>query len=519
MVEGTGQWYLIGLHGDMVLRVRQGMPLGETAAGELSFDPSCAQLELGIADDGDLMLSAVDDHELEFGGGTRCRHERLARDRRPEIRLPHNVLRLVTDFVAPAQANETVEIRAVRPTEDIAQPQLERWSDVPLAESVDVVTPLPPRAHLNLVGNGSGDLRTERRDVRRRRILSPSMAALLVLGGLGFALYLVYPAPREGSLPEPSATASGPSAAPQATPTQLAAVAKDTGGGPGADAETSVVSRASEPPPKVQPVLPPKQQVPAVNAPPVTEPERHDGVAEQPAVRLAAPAVRLAEPEPMAAPPTPIVQPRVKRPSIPTVAKTAGADTAVAIRSQPEAEAVAQPEELSAMAQTPTVDVTGAPVTADQALAQGGLTTPATGADTAVTIGSHPEAAVVDEREERSAMIQPPTVDVTRTLFAADQALAQGRLTTPAEANAYTLYNRVLAVNPESVEARTGLKSVRQGLINRALAQLASGALEDARMSLQAATEVGADPSLVTHLRDEVNYRQQVVNARAEQHE
>ena len=256
-----------------------------------------------------------------------------------------------------------------------------------------------------------------------------------------------------------------------------------------------------------------------MNAPLVTEPERRDGVAEQPAVRLAAPAVRLAEPESMAAPPTPIVQPRVKRPSIPTVAKTAGADTAVAIRSQPEAAAVAQPEELSARAQTPTVDVTGAPVTADEALAQGGLTTPATGADTAVTIGSQPEAAVVDEPEERSAMTQPPTVDVTRTLFAADQALAQGRLTTPAEANAYTLYNRVLAVNPESVEARTGLKSVRQGLINRALAQLASGALEDARMSLQAATDVGADPSLVAHLRDEVNYRQQVVNARAEQHE
>ncbi len=101
-----------------------------------------------------------------------------------------------------------------------------------------------------------------------------------------------------------------------------------------------------------------------------------------------------------------------------------------------------------------------------------------------------------------------------RALFAADQALAQGRLTTPPDANAYALYNRVLTLDPESPEARNGLKSVREKLINRALAELAGNALDDARRSLEAAAGVGADPSLVANLQDEVAYRQQLINAR-----
>ena len=100
-----------------------------------------------------------------------------------------------------------------------------------------------------------------------------------------------------------------------------------------------------------------------------------------------------------------------------------------------------------------------------------------------------------------------------RALFAADQALAQGRLTTPPDANAYALYNRVLALDPESPEARNGLKSVREKLINRALAELAGNALDDARRSLETAAEVGADPLLVANLRDEVDYRQ-LINTR-----
>ena len=100
-----------------------------------------------------------------------------------------------------------------------------------------------------------------------------------------------------------------------------------------------------------------------------------------------------------------------------------------------------------------------------------------------------------------------------RALFAADEALAQGRLTSPPDANALALYNRVLALDPGSQEARNGLQSVREGLINRAMAQLAGNALEDARRSLQAAADAGADPMLVANLQSEVAYRLQQTEA------
>src|SRR5262249_37925306 len=40
-----------------------------------------------------------------------------------------------------------------------------------------------------------------------------------------------------------------------------------------------------------------------------------------------------------------------------------------------------------------------------------------------------------------------------RALAAANQALADGRLTSPPEENAYTLYNKVLAIDPGSAKA------------------------------------------------------------------
>src|SRR6202008_3308683 len=90
--QGTSQWYLVARQGDMVVRVRQGMRVGETAAGELSFDPSCAHFEMDLAEDGGLVLSAVDDHELESVAGARNRGENITRHTRAELRLPANVV-------------------------------------------------------------------------------------------------------------------------------------------------------------------------------------------------------------------------------------------------------------------------------------------------------------------------------------------------------------------------------------------------------------------------------------------
>ena len=99
-------------------------------------------------------------------------------------------------------------------------------------------------------------------------------------------------------------------------------------------------------------------------------------------------------------------------------------------------------------------------------------------------------------------------------LRAGDVALAQGRLMTPTETSAYTFYKKVLALDPKSAEALGGLKSVRQGLINRALADLAMNELDGARSSLQAAANAGVNPALVADLRGEVEYRQRLSDAR-----
>jgi hypothetical protein len=120
----SNSWFLIDGHGDMAVRVRPGMPLGETTEGELSFEESFAQLELDIADDGQLVVRAVDDHELESAGGDRKLRTCLARDHRVEIHLLHNVVRLDTNIVNNAPLEETVAIRTVRSGESITTPQI-----------------------------------------------------------------------------------------------------------------------------------------------------------------------------------------------------------------------------------------------------------------------------------------------------------------------------------------------------------------------------------------------------------
>jgi hypothetical protein len=130
---------------------------------------------------------------------------------------------------------------------------------------------------------------------------------------------------------------------------------------------------------------------------------------------------------------------------------------------------------------------------------------------------SPPDPALVAELEAigRSARALAAELARRRDLLAADLALAQGRLVTPPESSAYTLYSRVLAQDPGSDRASRGLQAIRQGLINQVLAQLAGGDLDAARMSLQAAERVGANPQLVTDLGGEVDYRQRLIDAQA----
>jgi hypothetical protein len=54
----------------------------------------------------------------------------------------------------------------------------------------------------------------------------------------------------------------------------------------------------------------------------------------------------------------------------------------------------------------------------------------------------------------------------------------------------------------------------RQGVVNRALAELATRRLDDARRSLKTAAEVGADPLLLANLQNEVDYQQRLTAER-----
>jgi hypothetical protein len=453
IAPSTSEWFLIASQGDMVVRIRPGMLLGETVAGEVAFfNPSCAQLELDIAYDGSAVLSAADTYELESAGGKRTRRQSLERHRRAEIHLPHNVLQLDTDFATPAEADDTVEIRIVPLQQPI--PRRGSWPSLsrPAQRPADEVT-----VDAFAINAGVDSQRAKRTGVRRQPTFNPAMAALVGLAALGLAL--LYPVLREGRQP-PAMVERVPAtveaiAAPQTDPVQTTDVTIAS------EAQDSEVVLTTNP----EPPLPLRLlELPASEA---TE----SGFAQQRAERPSEP---LLEPEAAAAP---RVQPNVLPPVEHGSTVASGEATGEASRQ-----------------------TTGQP----PGVLESGM------ASTAIETNPDPpfvpELGDIDESAQALARRQD--------LLAADLALAQGRLTSPPEESAFTLYNRVLAQDPESPEARSGLQSVRQQLLNRTLAHLAGGQLDDARSALQATADAGADPDLVTDLHAEIDYRERLTDPR-----
>jgi len=272
-----------------------------------------------------------------------------------------------------------------------------------------------------------------------------------LIGLCGVGLMLVYLAFREDGPQGPPETVDT-IAAPRIAPVEAPSIA------PANAAPNSAVPSVTLSPP----TLPQPRDEPTVTEPEIREEVVESGDESQPAP-VTKPAI-----EPVTKPiAKPAVQRRVDRTSSPAADKTAAADEAA---PAPRAKASQQ----------------------------------------TATVAPNPEV-ISDSANTRAQAVE---LARQRALFAADQALAQGRLMTPPESSAYTLYSRVLAIDPGSPQANSGLQSVRQALINRAMAQLAANALDDARRSLQEATDAGADRSLVAHLRDEVDYRQRQTDAR-----
>ncbi len=253
-VHGTGQWYLIARHGDMVMRVRPRMLLGETASGELSFEASCAQLELDIDDDGGLVLSAIDGHELEWAGGARCHRERLARHRGAEIRLAHNVLILDTDFVEDVPAPRSIDHATEPDTERVPQ-KVPDQSDVVIPD----VRSHTPKAAVQPIVEQAIKVPIEGTRARRRRHLpSPSTMALVTLAAVG--LGLLYFGLRDDDAPRPDDTVA-------LEPTQVAPAQA-----PVAVAMSSEQPREEMLPSTVIPSTPPPLPPPARDASPPAEP-------------------------------------------------------------------------------------------------------------------------------------------------------------------------------------------------------------------------------------------------------
>ncbi len=108
--------------------------------------------------------------------------------------------------------------------------------------------------------------------------------------------------------------------------------------------------------------------------------------------------------------------------------------------------------------------------------------------------------------QSRRPFSGPVRTTSERDLVAAQQALAQGQLMSPPGASAYELFSRVLTIDPESEPARQGLQSVREGLVNRAFAQLAANAWSEALVTLEDAHEAGADSLFINGLKEEAEY-------------
>ena len=540
IISGPSEWYLIASRGAMVLRVRPGMPLGETSAGELSFDRACARLELNVADDGGLDIQAVGDFELETPRAERSRHTHLERHRRAEIRLPNNVLQIDTDFADPAHAGDSLQIRSVARTAAAgAQPAadaVEKPAESEPSEGPEVrITPRPPRrSHLRArpeappaaepgtadagadvprdpperpapepeapnepiaadepartkvtpdpevsyppaeraaprpepaagpAADDGPETRAEvhapisgRREVRKPRIPAPLATALA--GAVGIALALTFAMQRgdEPGLP----------------PDALEALTS-----PRTDAEGASAAAAADPlPARTSPVA--EIRLPAVPARLLDLPSRRNLAERQPPDRT----VAAASADPVS---DTTVEPALQPVTVPSIER----------RELPSPAPAPQPAAQTADRENAT------PVERD---AQPPQATP-------------PDPELVAELEEIGVALQTLATEMNRRrdLAAADLALSAGRLTTPRESSALVLYNRVLVNHPESAAAERGLQSVSQGLINRALAQLASGALADARQSLSDAVAAGADAGLVDDLRNEIDYRQQLIDSR-----
>lgn len=126
-----------------------------------------------------------------------------------------------------------------------------------------------------------------------------------------------------------------------------------------------------------------------------------------------------------------------------------------------------------------------------------------------------PNAPGIDtlEQTERNLRELKENQQTKNKLIAAAEALQADKLMPPMQPNAFTLYQQVLAVEPDSEAAKRGLELVRAGLLDRARTLLAADDMSEARAHLAAAERAGASATEVANLRERADYRQRLIDA------
>lgn len=488
--QSTNHWYVTASDGDVVARVFPGMSFGETETGELSLDGSDAMLSLSIGRDELLVLFALDGGELESGDGESRGRRHLAFDCAGQIELPNNVLRVDKGIRCEATINAPTTLHAV-------------WRPVAPENQTSPTGNIDAASHKSIGTEQSGlpkvPGKTSSGDNKRQRVILSTASAGVLCVLLGF-LYTGLPtAPTPEQAAPIARQVAGVEASGQTAQTgQVAEIAEVAEVAEIAEiAETSIAAPTA--------VLPSRDQI------------RAEGVGES------VPILR----EPVA---TPEGWEKTAVIAVPTSEGIASDTTPVPVtlstqlvsqnRSTPEGAERDVPSSTTATRQStrsrPTVRnplsgrefAEAAPEAADATVSLAEAT-PVEAERAAAEVATTAESPRTEEQAQSALLIYE------RDLLAAKLALAQGRLTQPPEDNAYALYKKLVASNPESSEVRRGFKALGAALVNRAFAELAAKRWSDARATLAAAAAAGGSPDLVADLRGEVDYQQRLADAEA----
>lgn len=111
---------------------------------------------------------------------------------------------------------------------------------------------------------------------------------------------------------------------------------------------------------------------------------------------------------------------------------------------------------------------------------------------------------LIAEAEEKPLTQPDEQLSIEQHLSAAEHALQELRMTTPAGDNAYEHYQAVLTVEPDNSEAQAGIQKIVNMYIYFVEKAIVDDQLAEARMYLQRAENIRPDSPNLKNLRDQI---------------